>query len=63
MVTRLPVFVLLLYPKGYTDMEICFLSVYKGGAGPSEFRRENKEPINNTAAYDNQYLEGRFKWG
>lgn len=26
----------------------------------SELRKENKEPINNTAAYDKQYLEGRY---
>lgn len=26
----------------------------------SELRRENNEPINNTAAYDKQYLEGRY---
>ena len=26
----------------------------------SELRKENNEPINNTAAYDKQYLEGRY---
>ena len=26
----------------------------------SELRKENNDPINNTAAYDKQYLEGRY---
>ena len=26
----------------------------------SEIRRENNERVNNTAAYDKQYLEGRY---